>query len=228
MIYTFAIALAPVPELKPMGISQAIAYVQVGDLVAVVEFGLDVQALKSSPEPVLIQAVVNHDRLICELFSHHTLLPLRFGTAFVSEPALQDYLSAQHQVLSDRLHSLQGYAEYLVKATVSYPKPVEAQTNLKGKDYLLAKRSQYLQQQQVQQQQQQEYDTLLAKIKLEDTIKIELAPPQTGETLRAYILATAIEIKQFQQTLANLKVDFPHWQVEISDRLPIYHFTKIN
>jgi len=228
MIYTFAILLAPIPQIQLPGIrAQAIAYIQVGNLVAAVESGLNVEELKSSSEEILIQAVVSHDRLICQLFKHHALLPLRFGTAFISEQALQDYLTTQDQALSDRLQRLNGYAEYLVKATVtSQSSPDLQEGNLKGKDYLLAKRRQYLQQQEFQAQRQQEYQALLAIIQAsgQNSLQVELATPQAGETLRAYVLATTAEIVNLKQTIQNLQIQFPHWSLEISDRLPIYHF----
>lgn len=64
MIYTFTILAALIPQIKPAGIRvQAIAYQQVGDLVAAVELGLNVPELKASSEEALIKAVVNHDRL---------------------------------------------------------------------------------------------------------------------------------------------------------------------
>jgi len=81
------------------------------------------------------------------LFNSRTLLPLRFGTAFVSIDALESYLQTEGERLCASLQRLDGYAEYLITGNAASPK-LEMATNLTGKDYLLAKRSQYLQQEQ--------------------------------------------------------------------------------
>ncbi|MEI6065558.1 MAG: hypothetical protein WCQ26_13270, partial [Pseudanabaena sp. ELA748] len=70
MIYTFAILLAPVPEQIPLGITgKPIQYLQTDRLIAAIETDVDIEALKLLPEQSLMQAIVQHDRLICELFN---------------------------------------------------------------------------------------------------------------------------------------------------------------
>ena len=91
MLYTFAILLAPLPEATPLGINgKPIQYLSRDRLVAMIEPDVDIEGLKLLPEQELMQAIIHHDRLVCELFEQRTLLPLRFGTAFVSIAALEN------------------------------------------------------------------------------------------------------------------------------------------
>ncbi|NUN65060.1 GvpL/GvpF family gas vesicle protein [Pseudanabaena biceps] len=227
MLYTYAILLEPIPHTLPVGITgKPVQYLSYDRLVAVVEPDVDIEALKLLPEQSLMQVIVHHDRLICELFSDRTLLPLRFGTAFVSHEALETYLQTEGDRLLASLERLEGYAEFLVTGQAIAPK-VEM-SNLKGKDYLLAKRSQYLQQEQWQSQLQQEViaylqilmDNLSEDFKL-DYQKVE---PQSAEDIRVYVLLPRSQVEFLQQSVRSWEQEHSHWQISWSQALPPYHF----
>ncbi len=231
MLYTFAILLAPVPEIEPLGImGKPIQYLSCDRLVAVIEPDVDIEGLKLLPEQELMQAIIHHDRLVCELFEQRTLLPLRFGTAFVSVEALENYLKIEKENLLASLERLNGCAEFLVTGTAIAPK-IEASSNLKGKDYLLAKRSQYLQQEQWQSQLQQEILEYLQIL----TVSLQLAAPayqlqhqtvepQGTEDLRVYLLLPRSQYESLQSALQSWQEQHSHWQIAWSQPLPPYHF----
>lgn len=234
MLYAFAILAAPLPQHQPIGIkAPAIAYIQVGELVVAIEPNLDVEALQAASEELLMQAAIAHDRVICELFTHETLLPLRFGTVFSSQQALADYLTSQQQFFAERLRLLSGYSEYLLKGQVT-PPPVAVQNNLKGKDYLLAKRSYYLQQQGWRSQQQQEYQDLIALLQAASAAGTEdawrspqIATAQESETLKIYLLLTRDRAESLRQSLQTWQVDRDCWHLDLSLALPPYHFANL-
>jgi hypothetical protein len=228
MIYTFAILLAPAPDALPLGITgKPIQYLNCDRIVAAVEPDVDIEALKLLPEQALVQAIIQHDRLICELFEQRTLLPLRFGTAFVSITALENYLQTESQKLIASLERLDGYAEFLITGTATPPKP-EVTANLKGKDYLLAKRSQYLQQEQLRSQLQKEildYQQIITDhLNSEYPPKFQHVETQGSEDVRVYVLLPRSQVDYLQQKLRSWEEMHSHWQISWSQPLPPYHF----
>jgi hypothetical protein len=229
MLYTFAILLAPEPDEVPLGImGKPIQYLRCDRIIAVVEAGVDIEALKLLPEQSLMQVIVKHDRLICELFDRRTLLPLRFGTAFVSVEALETYLKEEGDRLFASLERLDGYAEFLITGSAIAPK-AEAAANLKGKDYLLAKRSQYLQQEQWRSQLQEEvldYRLMITNSLNSDIYKPEFQHVETqgSEDVRVYALLPRSQIEYLQESLRSWEEQHSHWQISWSDALPPYHF----
>ncbi len=229
MIYTFAILLAPAPSELPLGItSKPIQYLQCDRLIAAIEADVDIESLKLLPEQSLMQAIIQHDRLICELFNERTLLPLRFGTAFVSISALEIYLQEEREKLLASLQRLDGYAEFLITGSAIAPK-AEAATNLKGKDYLLAKRSQYLQQEQWRSQLQEEvldYRQVITNSLNPDLYKPEFQHVETqgSEDVRVYALLPRSQVEFLRDSLRSWEKQHSHWQIAWSQALPPYHF----
>ena len=227
MLYTFAILLAPMPNDRPLGITgKPIEYWQCDRLIAAIEPDIDIEALKLLPEQALMQVIVQHDRLICELFNQCTVLPLRFGTAFVSVSALETYLQTEGERLLARLERLDGYAEFLITGSAIAPK-TEAGKELKGKDYLLAKRSQYLQQEQWRSQLQQE--VLEYRQVITDSLELyqpefEHVETQGSEDVRVYALLPRSQVESLKDALRSWQELHSHWQISWSDALPPYHF----
>jgi len=228
MLYTFAILLAPAPDERPLGITgKPIQYLPCDRLIAAIEPDVDIEAMKLLPEQSLMQAIIHHDRLICELFNQRTLLPLRFGTAFVSIAALETYLQTEDERLFASLQRLEGYAEYLITGNAIAPK-LEVAANLKGKDYLLAKRSQYLQQEQWRSQLQQEVldyrQTITDHLSPEYTPEFQDVETQGSEDVRVYALLPRSQVEYLQEALRSWQEKHPHWQISWSQALPPYHF----
>jgi hypothetical protein len=227
MLYTFAIFLAPMPADRPLGITgKPIEYWQSDRLIAAIEPDIDIEALKLLPEQALMQVIVQHDRLICELFNQCTVLPLRFGTAFVSVSALETYLQTEGERLLARLERLDGYAEFLITGSAIAPK-TDTGTQLKGRDYLLAKRSQYLQQEQWRSQLQQE--VLEYRQVITDSLELyqpefEHVETQGSEDVRVYALLPRSQVESLQDGLRSWQEQHSHWQISWSGALPPYHF----
>ncbi len=227
MLYTFAILLAPMPDDRPLGITgKPIEYLQCDRLIAAIEPDIDIEALKLLPEQSLMQVIVQHDRLVCELFNQCTVLPLRFGTAFVSVSALETYLQTEGERLLARLERLDGYAEFLITGSAIAPK-TDTGKQLKGKDYLLAKRSQYLQQEQWRSQLQQE--VLEYRQVITDSLELyqpefEHVETQGSEDVRVYALLPRSQVESLKDALRSWQELHSHWQISWSDALPPYHF----
>lgn len=212
MIWAIAILEDDPSDIAPMH------YVGNGKLGMAVRYDLNLEELEK--EEFLLAAVVEHDRLICQLFAKVPTLPLRFGTVFKSQAALQDYLHSHQEALTAKLAKLAGYAEYLLTLTISEPAP-DPISNLQGKDYLLAKKAQYKTMQTRRSQREQQCQALISQIPTEQQ---QIVAPQASEFLRMYFLATAPEYKAFQDYLEIWRSQNSQWQVELSFPLPPYHF----
>ncbi|NJL22740.1 MAG: hypothetical protein HC895_21050 [Leptolyngbyaceae cyanobacterium SM1_3_5] len=110
------------------------------ELIAIVEPELNLELLQRSDEQ-LMQAVLNHDRVLRELFEQTTLLPLRFGTCFVSEAGLVEHLQTHQQAYQGKLAALSNQVEYSLKCSPIFLPEAAIDPDLKGKDYFLAKNS---------------------------------------------------------------------------------------
>jgi hypothetical protein len=235
MLYVFAILAAPAPDQEITGINKPIAYIQVDNLLAAYEPDIDIEALKRSEQAELLAVIVQHDRITAELFAQQTLLPLRFGTAFVSEAALRNYLQDSQAQLSDRLNQLSGYGEYLLKGQLEQAE-VKPDTNLKGREYLLAKKQQYEDLQQAQQRQKEQQSQLIELLRSHtsqldqdeqgDRDYLQIATTQEAEDLRVYLLLTQTQAEQLNLALQQWLEDYPAWQLTLSEPLPPYHFAE--
>ena len=230
MIYTFAILLEPVPDLRPLGITgKPITYIQCDRLVAAVETEVDLDGLNQLPEPEMIAAIIHHDRLLCELFEHRPLLPLPFlKTFFSGVTTLENYLQTESAKLLASLQKIDGYAEFLITGTAIAPKTEIASSDLKGKDYLLAKRSQYLQQEQWRSQLQREVldyrQAITNYLNPEYQATFEQAETKGSEDVRVYALLPRSQVESLQNSLRSWEAEHPHWQIAWSQPLPPYHF----
>jgi hypothetical protein len=226
MLYAFAI-LAVRPTIELLGIEgKPITYIQAGELVMALDLDLDLEALKETTEEILLRAVLEHDRVICELYTHHNLLPLRFGTAFVSETALREYLLTNQQELSDRLQQLEGCSEYLLRGKAGLPKSA-IDEGLKGKEYLLAKREHYLRQQQIQTQLQteaQELYVLFCGLMAQSSQITPIIVRETEE-IKVHLLLAPQQFQTLSQLLQTWQPLHSHWKFDLSNPLPPYHFT---
>jgi hypothetical protein len=146
----------------------------------------------------------------------------------VSIGALETYLKEEGARLLASLERLDGYAEFLITGSAIAPK-AEAAANLKGKDYLLAKRSQYLQQEQWRSQLQEE--VLAYRQKITNSLNPDLYKPefqhvetQGSEDVRVYALLPRSQVEFLQVALRSWEEQHSHWQISWSNALPPYHF----
>jgi hypothetical protein len=220
-MYTYAFLKTPATPLElPIGIDRLVQVVSRDELAAVVEPDLILDELKD--DKILMQAVLCHDRVIRELFLQTTILPLRFGTSFLSLQGLLTHLEANRSTYLEKLTQFEGKAEYPLKF-IPLPLP-EAPVSLeaKGKDYFLAKKQQYQMQLERQRQQQNEFKRM--------ALIVTQAYPQfvTSETQAevetVYLLAKREEEPQLHQAFREWQNQCPSWQMTLGEALPPYHF----
>lgn len=222
-MYTYAFLLnSDTPLDLPEGIWGSLELVSIADLAALVEPELSIVSLQQSDRQ-LMQAVLSHDRVIQEVFQQTAVLPLRFGTYFISREGLLDHLQSHRREYVDKLTRLQGKAEYALKL-LPLPLPeTPIAPDLKGKDYFLAKKQLYQNQLDWQQQQQTELQSLISMIS-------EYYPDAVrgGETNdgveRFYLLSSQQEESLLQEHLTLWQRQCPHWEVSLGEILPPYHF----
>lgn len=206
----------------PEGITGPLQQVDTPQLSAVVEAGLDWDAI-AADEQQLIQAVVTHDRVICALFEQVTVLPLRFGTRFEPPETLQTYLETHHQAYQEKLFHLADKGEYLLKATPLEIRPeTELPTEAQGRAYFLAKKQRYQTQADEQRQQQQQMQTLVAAIaQAYPAAKVSESPDRSH---RIYLLLKENQRVLLNQQLAIWQNQCYHWDINLLGPLPPYHF----
>lgn len=232
-IYTYAFFPVPSPERlgeveKIEGLSQSVQTVipDGSRIAAVVEPLADPQYLESSDE-ILLRSALRHDQVICQLFAQFQVLPLCFGTCFVSQERLQEHLLAHQSAYEQALAALTGRAEYLLKAYRSTPSastPSESGQPVSGTAYLLAKKQEYLRQHQAQTQREAEIEAF--KHHWPPSWPQQWVEPQGNESIRLYFLLSSTEFDQAQILTQTWLTTQPHWQVEWSSALPPYHFVN--
>ncbi|NEQ24964.1 MAG: gas vesicle protein, partial [Microcoleus sp. SIO2G3] len=218
--YTFLADSARSSLILPPGLVGNLAIVQATEIIAIVEPELDLEMIQGSDEQ-LMRAVLNHDRVIRELFEQTTLLPLRFGTYFVSEAGLVEHLQSHQLAYVDQLKLLTGKAEYSLKCL---PKPSAepvVSLDLEG-SYFLAQKQRY--QQQTQQQQMQHVQLQSLQSAIAQTYPVVTGEPQDDGLERLYLLVDRSLEAQLQQQYQQWQSQSSLWQLSLGTALPPYHF----
>jgi hypothetical protein len=220
-IYLYSICPRPQQPLTlPLGLANPTQLIAVDNVAAVVETGVDLAALQTD-EPRLLDAVLSHDRVICELFQHTPLLPLRFGTQIASLDLLKAHLANQAADYTAKLNILAPKVEYQIKliaAEVAAPPLAEGLT---GREYFLAKKQRLQDQTAAQDQQQADLTQLLDQIYSAYGDSIESEAP-AGEA-RVYVLVDR-DGNTLPQWVEEMRSHSPHWILILSEPLPPYHF----
>ncbi len=222
-MYVYAFLPSSVVPLElPDGIESPVQLIAEAGLTAVVEEGLNLEHLQQSDNR-LMQAVLLHDRVIRELFSQTALLPLRFGTHFVSKEALVSHLQANGRSYLELLHHLADKAEYTLKLTpLDPPEEEEATSEGRGRDYFLAKKRRFQAFQDHKQQQQDELEQIKEAIAQMYPGAVYSAVKDDVERVHLFV-PRRLELALLEQ-LSEWQGRSPHWQVELSEALPPYHF----
>lgn len=204
------------PISLPNGVASVLELVVCEQLAAVVEPELMLEALQQD-DATLLQAVLAHDRVIRELFAQVTVLPLRFAT-FPSLTELITDLKTQQATYLATLTQLEGKAEHTIKLMPVEVETIPIPSNLKGKDYFLAKKQQHQEQQQQQEMQSQELAQIYHAI-------AQRYPVQANpDKQQIHILTDRVHSPQLQQEVALLQTHFKLWEVQLSEALPPFHF----
>jgi hypothetical protein len=231
ILYTYAFLPTPGASLcqfiqQTPGIQQPLQVFSPpgGRIAAAIEPLPDPAALQASDE-VLLRSALRHDEVLCRLFAQTPLLPLRFGTCFLSAEKLGAHLLTQQAEYEQALAVLGKRAEYCLKGRVHTPLPGDPPPAPSGTAYLLARKQAYLQQRQAQEQQQQELAVLQQL--WPPNWPVQRGDPQSGEVLRLYFLLTPAEREVAAQLTQTWLAEHPHWQLDWSPPLPPYHFVDV-
>jgi hypothetical protein len=220
--YAFLSSFSPPLDLPP-GIADAPILFREAEIAALVEPELDLNSIQQNDER-LIQAVLCHDRIIRAAFEQTTVLPLRFGTCFVSPQGLREHLQTHQEDYQHKLLAFKGKAEYGLKLTASEStagSETAISTEVKGKAYFLAKKQRYQILAEQQQQQQAELQQVIAAIAL--TYPDYVSVPSEGVE-RIYLLSDRQQESNLYQHLQAWQTQLTHWQLQIGEALPPYHF----
>ncbi|AFZ42721.1 Gas vesicle synthesis GvpLGvpF [Halothece sp. PCC 7418] len=222
MLYTYCFLFSPEKTLSlPQGFKGDLQMIEKGAIAAVVEPNLPKAELEEDDQK-LVQAVVHHDWVICELFRGLTVLPLRFGTYFRGEADLRSHLAAYEESYQQKLTALTGKVEVTLKLTPIPFSEEGSSSTAKGKAYLQAKKQRYQQQSNYQTQQQEALEKLQEEIKKTYPQLIHDEPKENTE--RFYLLIDSHSFSVFGEKMEQWKQFLSSWSIEISDPLPPYHF----
>jgi Gas vesicle synthesis protein GvpL/GvpF len=220
-MYTYAFAIPTLFDM-PEGMVEPIIAIGNERLVAIVEPGLSFETLEANDQ-LLIRAALTHDRVICDLFRQITVLPLRFGTRFISEEGLRTHLEQNAEQYVARLERLIGKAEYTLKFL---PQPLSAspepeEPDQKGKQYFLAKKQQYQARAEQQAAQQAQWQMVIEKA----NALYSVIPGQDQEGIaRIHLLAEREGALLLQQQVQQWQEACSLGTLKLEGALPPYHF----
>ncbi len=198
--------------------------IAIAGLSALVEPEFELEAIEKD-DTQLVQAVLAHDRVICELFWQVTILPLRFGTQFLSRDRLMKHLSENANKYLEKLARLEGKAEYRLNLTpieIESSSDSQIDSSLKGRDYFEAKRQQLQAQLDQQESQQQEFQRILSEI--EQIYPNVMRKAGSDGVERLYLLVDKQAEMELYQHLDEWQHHYPHWELGLGEALPPYHF----
>ncbi len=226
-MYTYAFLLPPAHPLQlPVGIEHPIQLVGTAQLVAAIEPELTEARINEiqNNDQLLMQAILNHDRVLRELFQQATILPLRFGTRFASLQSILTHLEATEATYLAILNQFHGKAEYALKCLPIELPDSSLSPDLKGKEYFLAKKQQYQAQVEYQNRQREELNQLLHQIAQTYPRFASNKNQSSGETI--YLLVDRDQAETLTQQVQNWQQQFEFWTIHLSDGLPPYHFLE--
>lgn len=223
-MYVYAFCKNHARELKlPSGIEGNLQIIPTKNLAAVAEPELATIQEIEKDERRLMQAVLTHDRILCELFSKITILPLRFGTIFTSREDLLTHLTQRQSEYLEKLQQLEGKAEYPLKVIPLEAPVASVDPEARGKSYLLAKKKRYQVVQEFHAQQNREWESLQQAIGQTYAHGIIIGEPQ-GNTQRLYLLISPDRAPLLWENVQTWQQNYPTWQLQLGNPIPPYHF----
>ncbi|PSB13811.1 gas vesicle protein [filamentous cyanobacterium CCP1] len=220
-MYTYAFLPISNTLDLPEGISGSLQLVTVDQLAALVEPDLSLESLQTSDD-VLMRAVLYHDQVIREVFEQTPVLPLRFGTCFVSRQGLMEHLGTHRAEYLEKLEQLSGQAEYLLKLKPIPTPENPISVNLKGREYFLAKKQHYQNQTEWQNRQQAELETL--KLFITQHYPNVVQTETTEGIERIYLLSDRVNEAHLKEQAKEWQMRSSYWDVSLGGALPPYHF----
>lgn len=221
-IYTYAFLNTPDFSLDlPEGNFGKVRLINGKTISAVVETETFLEIVENNDEQV-IKMVLAHDRVICELFHQITVLPLRFGTYFTSEENLLNHIEVNAQQYQEKLNSIHGKNEYLLKLIPrNLQEPVKVSTG-GGRDYFLAKKQHYENQKIFNIAQADEKYSLIHLI--QEMYQSSVIVQHQAEEVRIYLLVNYYDKALLLEQFLAWKQACPRWDLFLGEGLPPYHF----
>ncbi|MGD1700631.1 GvpL/GvpF family gas vesicle protein [Dapis sp. BLCC M229] len=221
--YVYAFLYLPKSSLAlPKGMEKEVELIPYQNLAAVTEADVSIEAIQETDEK-LLQAVLNHDRVVREIFQQTSILPLRFGNAFAEIENIINHLQDNQQKYVTTLTQLAEKVEYTVTfSPVSPPSNLES-SNARGKAYLLAKKQRFQQQQAFQTEQGQQWENIRQLI-FKDYPKAVWKNSTEGGIKQVHLLANREAELLITKHLPTWQTKCSHWQITLSEQLPPYHF----
>lgn len=221
-LYTYAFLKTPKQILKlPVGIASPVLLMASGKISALVEPDICLDALQKDNER-LIQAVLSHDRVICELFQQTTVLPLRFGTSFLEGDNLLDHLGSNSEEYQKKLQQLQGKGEYILKCIPRKLEEPVLGSEMTGRQYFLVKKQHYQTQQNFYILQATEWQKVVHLVTDQYQSTIINACP--GAESRIYLLVPCQDEPFLTNHFLNWQKVCPRWELQLGQVSPPYHF----
>lgn len=221
-LYSYAFLKTPTAALEiPVGIAGEVFVINGGNISALVETEVSLTSLQNDDQE-LIAAVLSHDRVICQIFRQTTILPLRFGTSFVSRENLLLHLEVHQNEYLEKIHELKGKAEYILKFTPRKLEELTIPSEIGGKQYFLAKKQRYQNQQDFYILQTAEWENAVHLIT--DIHKSAIIFPTQGEDARIFLLVNQTEENLLKTQFRNWQRACPRWELQLGEALPPYHF----
>lgn len=223
-IYIYAILSSTPNNLDlPQGIKRQVELAVYENIVAVIEKDISIKDLQAT-EDVLLKTVISHDRVMQNIFSQVPLIPLRFGTIFLSITSLVTHLKNNQSRYIEELKKVTQKVEYTIKFIPAvYQSDNFKNVQITGKNYLLAKKKSYQLQQKFileQQSQWQKIKQTIFQNFLDNSILDE-----EQEIKKIFLLVDRnININNLTDMWKQLCC---HWEIIITEPLPCYHFTNI-
>ncbi|MEO0456422.1 MAG: GvpL/GvpF family gas vesicle protein [Cyanobacteria bacterium P01_A01_bin.114] len=227
-IYLYAFCWLPrlqaANALLPAGLNRPVQMISEADIGAAVEIDIDLTAMQQD-DAQLVAGVVNHDRVICDLFEMTTLLPLRFGTQFLSEAALRSHLHNNAVQYRQRLQCLANQVEVCLRLTPITRSTPSVDRAVKGHDRFFAQRQRLQARAAHQQCQQEQLSQLQLKI-------AHVCPHFTQETApdsieqKIYLLMASDQLPDLRAHLTAWQTHYSLWKITASEALPPYHFVQ--
>ncbi|WP_187293809.1 GvpL/GvpF family gas vesicle protein [Gloeobacter kilaueensis] len=176
-----------------------IEFIEAGALAAAIDPGLPWQALQADDEQ-LLQAALLHDRVICDLFRQQPVLPLQFGTVFVSPDGLVQHLLRHGERYRERIRALTGMGEYTLKLAPQLLHP-------ESDDF---------------EQTDWEREQLQSQLKARYGSLVDGAARRGVE--RVHLLIPVCEENLLRQRVTDWQSEYHCWQLDVQGPLPPYHF----
>lgn len=221
-LYTYCFLNTPNASIElPLGINKQAFLVSNAGVAALVEAEVDLESIKEDDKK-LIKAVVAHDRVICQIFSHTTVLPLRFGTSFASKESILNHLESHAQEYLEKLQQLKGKGEYILKFTSRTLEDEPISNEAGGRQYFLAKKQRYQAQQNFYAAQAAEWENVVSQIT--EIHKSAVVFESQNDEAKIYLLVNRQDESSLAEQFLNWQKACHRWTISLGEALPPYHF----